>query len=553
MNKEPYESSGLTISLDIREYILILWHWAWVILLTGAVAGGLVYLLLSRNVQYYAASTLLLVSEPPASMLIDTSQSAIVPSNMMAQTYTQMLTNLPVLQEVIDQLKIPVDPQDLKSNIDVLLIKETQLIRVTVKDTDPQRAADIANTLGKVFAERIQNLQGVRYAQSKDNLNKQLTEMEAQLKEVSTQLGSTTDPQEKDRLTTLQTQYRQIYATLVASFEQLRMAEAQAVTIVVQVDPAVKPTAPVNASNMLYFALAALIGMLMAAGLIVVLSLQDDRVRKPDELVNQFNLPILGVIAHHAPGSPALVTLAQPESASAEAYRTLRTNLQHTDANLRCILVASPTPEDGKTTVAANLGVIMARNGLRTTLLDADMRWPRAHAILGLPNHAGLANLYKQSDLSLDAFTQQTNQGNLSLVSPGQPPSNPAELLGTRRTGQILNLLKKHSDAILVDCPPFLTVTDAAVLAPLVDGVLVVVRAGHTRINTIRRMVAALRQKGITLLGLVINDVHFEDVRYRYYYRDYYHQSARTRLEDGEQPKGQPEALEAAIQPAQEA
>ena len=531
MTDEIYEPPQANITLDLREYAHLLWDWAWLILLAGAIAGGIAYYLAREDVSVYTASTMLLVSEPPTARSGDTSQSAMVPSNLMAQTYAQMFKNLPVLQEVVTRLQIPLSPNALKSMISITLIQNTQLIQATVTDTDPQRAAAIANTLGVVFADQIQNLQAVRYAQSKTNLTQQITDMEAQLQQVSDQLTKATDPLEKSQLDTKQTQYRLIYSNLVTSFEQLRIAEAQSVTIVAQVDPAVASGQPVGQNTTSNILLVAIVAMLLAAGVIFAANLLDDTVRSPEELTRQLGLPILGVIPHHTVIEAEPITQARPYSSISEAYRALRTNVEVANQghSLHRILVASPLPEDGKTTVAINLAVILAKRGLRTILLDGDMRWPRAHRALGLQNSSGLSSLFKPSDGHQTEHIQPTLLNNLSLVSSGPLPPNPAELLGSPRMTSILEWLNEQSDIILIDTPPALTVTDASALAPQVDGILIVVKAGRTKVNSVRRMVTSLRQQGACLLGIVINDINFKNARNRYYYRDYYTNSARLR------------------------
>jgi polysaccharide biosynthesis transport protein len=543
MTNETYESPQANISLDLREFALLLWDWAWLILLAGVIAGGIAYYLTSRDAPVYTASTTLLVSEPPTARPADTSQSAMVPSNLMAQTYAQMLKNLPVLQEVVQRLQIPLSPIALKSMISVTLIQNTQLIQATVTDTDPQRATAIANTLGGVFAEQIQNLQSVRYAQSKASLTQQISEMETQLQQVSDQFTNATDPLEKSQLDTKQTQYRLIYSNLVTSFEQLRIAEAQSATIVAQVDPAVVSRLPVGQNSSQNIILVAFIGMLLAAGVIFVANLLDDTVRSPEELNSQLGLPILGAIPHHSVHETTPITQEQPYSSISEAYRALRTNVEHVhrEHNLQRILVASPLPEEGKTTVVSNLAVILAQRGLHTILLDGDMRWPRAHRALGLQNRSGLSSLFLQSDGDQNVNIQATQLKNLSLVSSGPLPPNPAEMLGSPRMTSILEWLNQQSDIILIDTPPALTVTDASALALQVDGILIVVKAGKTKLNSVRRLVTTLRQQGANLLGIVVNDIKFNNKRNSYYYRDYYTNSARLRSEDGKKktPKQQ--------------
>ena len=195
-------------SIDFRQYAMLFWHWAWLIVLIGAIAGGTTYYLNSRMTPIYVAYTRLLVSTPPSLSYLGLGSDSIVSSTNgdATTTYSQMIKDLPVLQQVIDKLNIPVSAEYLKDAISVSIIQNTSLLQVSVSDIDRYRAAAIANTLGDVFSARIQTLQSARYQLSKDNLQKQLTDMEAQLQQVSEQIGATTDTQELDRLQAQQAQ-----------------------------------------------------------------------------------------------------------------------------------------------------------------------------------------------------------------------------------------------------------------------------------------------------------------------------------------------------------
>jgi polysaccharide biosynthesis transport protein len=303
---------------------------------------------------------------------------------------------------------------------------------------------------------------------------------------------------------------------------------------VAQVDPAIASYQPVGQNSIQGVYLVAIVAMLLAAGVIFFANLLDDTVRSPEELTRQLRLPVIGVIPHHQVRETEPITQTRPYSSVSEAYRVLRSNIDHSQrpGDLRRILVASPLPEDGKTTIAVNLASIQAQRGLRTILLDGDLRWPHSHRALGLQNRSGLSDLFQPGVNSLNGHLQPTKQVNLSLVSSGPLPPNPAELLGSPRMGGILELLAQQGELILIDTPPALTVTDASALALQVDGVLIVVKSGRTKVNSARRMVATLRQQGACLLGVVVNDVKFTNAHTRYYYRDYYTNSSRLRSDE---------------------
>ncbi len=217
--------------------------------------------------------------------------------------------------------------------------------------------------------------------------------------------------------------------------------------------------------------------------------------------------------------------LADPQSPAAEAYRTLRVNIQFAspDKPLRTILATSTSPEDGKSTTLANLGIALAETGASTLLIDADLRRPHLHLLFGLPNEAGLTSLVLAgatgAPTPADLPIQATQVPNLGLLSSGPVPPNPAELLASRRMADLLALLAEQATYVLIDTPPIIAVADAAVLAPRVDGVLLVVRAGKTRRDLAAKARHMLDQVKANILGVVLTDATLEGQAYDYYGR----------------------------------
>jgi non-specific protein-tyrosine kinase len=218
----------------------------------------------------------------------------------------------------------------------------------------------------------------------------------------------------------------------------------------------------------------------------------------------------------------ALVAHTDPRSAAAEAYRTLRTNIQFAspDKPLRTLLATSTSPEDGKSTTLANLAITLAETGARTLLIDADLRRPAQHALFGLPNEVGLTSLMLGAGEALTPSrlpVQATVVANLGVLTSGPLPPNPAELLASRRMGELLTLLAGVADYVLFDSPPIIAVTDAAILAPRVDGVLLVVRAGKTKRDLAIKAKRLLAQVNAPLVGVVLNDASLDTKAYGYY------------------------------------
>ena len=223
-------------------------------------------------------------------------------------------------------------------------------------------------------------------------------------------------------------------------------------------------------------------------------------------------------------GEAGLVTYAEPRSAAAEAYRTLRTNITFAspDKPAHTILVTSTSPDDGKSTTIANLAITFASAGSPTVLVDADLRRPHLHTIFGLSNEAGVTSLVAEMARNKGGAVprlplHETQVENLQVLTSGPVPPNPAEILASQRMGELLALLRSKAEYVLIDTPPIIAVTDAAVLAPKVDGVLIVINAGKTKRDLAVKARDMLRQVNANILGVVLNNAQIDKSAYAYY------------------------------------
>jgi len=205
---------------------------------------------------------------------------------------------------------------------------------------------------------------------------------------------------------------------------------------------------------------------------------------------------------------PNLITLTDPRSPAAEAYRTLRTNLYFSslDQALETLLVTSAASGEGKSTILSNLAVTMAQGEKRTILVDADLRRPSLHNLFDASNNQGLTTMVVDESASAEPPLVETGVENLLLLPSGPLPPNPAEILGSRRMEEIIATLKTHADIVLFDAPPVIAVTDAAVLGTKVDGVLLVFSAGKTRREHAVRAKEVLERVQVRLIGAVLNN-----------------------------------------------
>jgi capsular exopolysaccharide synthesis family protein len=263
----------------------------------------------------------------------------------------------------------------------------------------------------------------------------------------------------------------------------------------------------------------------------------DDSVKSPDEARDSFDLTVLGTIPQikeaaarrkTADGtSHRLVTHLDPKSPVAEAYRSLRTNLAFARAHdqLKTIVLTSPGPADGKSTTVANLAITFAQQGQRTLLVDADLRRAVLDKLFSVRREPGLTDLLV-GRAQLADVVHESGIDNLSVLGSGPFPPNPSELLGSQAMRDVLSEASSAYDIVMLDSPPLLAVTDAAVLSTLVDGAILVVRMGATPRTSVRRAMSQLQTVHGRLIGAVLNDVDFRSGLYGggygYYYYYYY-------------------------------
>ena len=278
------------------------------------------------------------------------------------------------------------------------------------------------------------------------------------------------------------------------------------------VDQAVVPTDKASPKLLLNIILGLVLGGVLGLGVAFVGAALDDTYKTADELRQELDLPILGTLgrlpdAAQRSGIYRLVMLLYPRSAAAEAFRTMRTNVEFADIDtgLHSILVTSPATGDGKSTVAANLALAFAQAGRRTVLVDADLRKPTIHELFDLTNTYGLTTLIRSDVISLGQVIRTVDEPNLRVVTSGPLPPNPAELLGSNRMRTIIENLKTDADLVVFDTPPSAAVTDAAVLASLIDGTVLVVAASATRRQAVRAVDEGLTRVGGRVIGVVFN------------------------------------------------
>lgn len=273
------------------------------------------------------------------------------------------------------------------------------------------------------------------------------------------------------------------------------------------VTPAIAPESPSTPNTRMYIALGLSLGLMFGLAIALLRSALDTRIRGEADFRRMSDVPILGGIAfdNDATKKP-LLTQAAPQSPRAESFRQIRTNLQfsHVSHETKAILLTSSLPGEGKSTTAVNLAIAMAQSGQSVVLVDADLRRPRVADYLGLERNAGLTTaLIGRAEI--DDLLQPWGEHELFVLTSGQIPPNPSELLGSQRMMSLITHLEDRFDAVIIDAPPLLPVTDAAVLAQRVGGVVMVIGSSKVRTPDLDKSLAALEMVEADLLGVVMN------------------------------------------------
>jgi polysaccharide biosynthesis transport protein len=303
------------------------------------------------------------------------------------------------------------------------------------------------------------------------------------------------------------------------------------------VDTARPPQAPASPNVPRNLAFALVLGLASGVGLAFIIEGLDNTVRTPEQAQLISGLPSLGMIPLGSLNAPEpglrarlavassrevveLVTQARPQSQMAESYRALRTSLllSSLGAPPKIILITSALPQEGKTTTSINTAIVLAQKGSRVLLIDADLRRPSIHKALLSGPRTGLSNVLTGSATLEQAITQWSPVPTLSVLAAGTPPPNPAELLASANMQHVLDQLSTEYDHIVVDTPPTLSVTDAVLLSPCADTVILVIRSGQTTKQALRRARDILMRVNARVSGVLLNAADLKSADYYYYY-----------------------------------
>ena len=528
-------------AIDLKQYAGVVWKWMWLIVLMASVAAVSSYLYTRSEPPTYQAKTTIMVgrflNDP------DPTQSDFGASQQLAQTYGALARRAPVLQGALHALDLGdrVDWRALAGDVRVNLVSGTQLLEVYVEDSDPQQAKSLADAIvqqlilqSSTNPDSTLQLRRIFSAEQLVDLEEKTKQATADLGELQAELDTELDA---GRIGELQSQIGIIQSrvsTWQSSYAQLlTFLQGGDVNYLTVVEPALVPATPISPNMTTNVVLSVGAAVSLAVSVAFLIEYLDDTVKLPEDVERAASLPTLGAIVRIDGSQMEKMPIAaqSPRAPVVEAYRALRTNLQFATMGsaARTLMVTSPQPIEGKTTTVANLAVVMAQSGLNTIAVDTDLRRPMLHHKFGL-FPVGLTSALLEMSTNPDparsplSFAQDTGVENLRVIASGTSPPNPADLLGSGQMKQFIQTLREEADVILFDTPPALAVTDAAVLAAQVDGIVLVVNAGQTRRTMLKRAVEELQRSGTPVLGVVINRMTARTGGSYYYdyYRRYY-------------------------------
>ena len=420
----------------------------------------------------------------------------------LREQITQMETQISGLQTIISQIS----SQNLKEQIEQLEAQITPLQQeILTLEQEIATLPDYVTANKVVIAEKQARIDQIKpllslYQEIYSNLIVLGEPIRA---------GNGDDPQLTQLQSTLDL-YQQIYINLLSSLETIRLARLQNTPNIVQIEPAFIPDEPIRPRTLMNTVLASMVGLMLMVGFIFVFEHLDDTLKTPDDVERILGIPVLGFVAEmqsKGKGDEVYVT-KQPRSPVSEAFRSLRTNLEYASVQkpIRTLVVTSSEPSEGKTTIAVNLAAIYSQAKRSVVLMDADMRHPNVHRYMGLSNLDGLSNLFREQSSIQKVSRNKVNLPQLTIITSGNLPPNPAELLGSDRMVRILEELQSTAEMVVIDTPPSL-VADAQVLAAKVDAVLLVVKPGVTRAEAALSSLETYRRAGARVVGVVMNRI----------------------------------------------
>lgn len=526
----------------VKQYISIIFRWMWLLVLATVLTTGVAYIVSKGKPTVYEASARLIIG--PGIDGINPDLNDLRTGGQLMQTYAELIVTQPILQAVVDKLNLNIDADKLKSAVTIKTDDATQLLSISVRDNNPQKAVTIAKELANALVGMSPSGVTGSGNQIRTQIGEQIKKMEqdsttteAKIKQYETQLQTAlqtpTDVETRriiqDQLSQQRSNLADTRRTLATLYTTYQGSTTNQVKIV-----EVAPTAlPVDSNLHLTLLVAALAGLILASTIVFAFEYFNDTIRTTEDLAHVTDIPLLGTIAQHKPlrgkVRERLVVQALPESRAAENYRMLGSKLllsryqaehrgegstamalaeqlsPNASRPLHSVVLSSTQVSEDTSDITANLAVILAQTGHRVILVDAYLHRPTISQQFGIIDDEGLTSVLAGWSKTPKLIPVDWTP-NLSILPSGPIPPNPFDLLVSTRMANLIKELESQADIVLIAASPLLSFADSLILASRADGVIILLRSARASRDTVREIVESLRSLNAHILGTIFDN-----------------------------------------------
>jgi len=495
--------------VGLRDFISVMRARVRIVLVAAAIVT-LTALVVSffQSPTYQGEATVLLTQQNTGAALLGSPQPYLTDLALEREVQTQVdvMQSRGLLEQVIHDLNLETTPTDLLKHVSVRFAGQTNIVTIDVTDASASRAANTANALADAYVAWSLERQRASIRAAADDVEGRLALAQQQIVAVQGRISS------GDRSGARQVELRaanSLYGTLADQLEQLKINEQLATGSGSVLASAVPDPVPVSPKPVRNGALGLAMGLVLGIGVAFIVQTLDNTIKSSDEAEEVYGAPVLCTIPAEKrknQNAERLALVDNPSGSVAEAYRVLRNNLEfiNFEHDIKTVLVTSAVPNEGKSTVAANLATVLSSAGKTVVLVSCDFHRPGSDQLFGLDHKIGLSGILRGARVVQEVLEQPAGFDSLWVLPAGKTPPNPSALLGSSAMEKLIASLRESSDWVILDSAPLLAVADAAATARLVDGVLMVARANVSTRDAARRGREQLANVGVRVLGVAL-------------------------------------------------
>lgn len=507
-------NDGREQPFDLREYLSILRTRKLIIIATTLGVLSLAMLFSWRQTPLYQAEATVLVHPLTSSPTATTS----IPVPLNLETERQIASSAPVAERVVKDLALDESSTQLLEDLDVTGVTDSEVLVLGYTAPSAGQAQEISNSFAQNYVDfrRSQALDSLLSAQR--DIKKRIDSDSSRLSDLTGQIADARAANDRDLTSTLNSQRTALIVrlgSLQERYDNLQPESSITVAAGQVIQPAIEPLSASSPDYKRNGAGALVLGFGLGIFLAFTRERLDDRFRGSTDVEQAMRVPVLATVPkfkvetgrRRKDTTLGLVVARHPQGMAAEAFRTLRTNLQFaaSQRGTKTFVVSSASAKEGKSSITANLGIVLAKTGKRVVLISADMRKPTLERYFGVGKHEGLATWLAGEGENPWEIAHDSAFQNVKVVPCGPVPADPAELLTSRRFVELVNSLEESSDVILIDSPPILPVADASIMAAKVGDLILVINSGFTTRSTATRARDEIERAGVSMVGSVLN------------------------------------------------